>query len=383
MLPVPDVAAAAISGRLADLIRAEIGEQQGFIPFSRYMELALYAPGLGYYTAGSHKLGEGGDFVTAPELTPLFARTLARQLAQLLPLTGGTVYEFGAGSGILAADLLDALRQLDVLPVRYRIMELSPDLRARQQALLAARHPDLLERIDWLEQWPEQFDGVVLGNEVLDAMPCELVTRTAEGELMQTGVGCAGPDWQWQQRPVTEPVLAQAAAGRLPARGPYTSEIGLAAEAFVATLGRHLQRGAVILLDYGFPAHEFYHPQRAQGTLMCHYQHLAHTDPFQWPGLTDITCHVDFSAIAEAGLNAGLELAGYTTQANFLLNCGLTDCLAELDPDDVRTYLPQAHAVQKLVSPAEMGELFKVIGFAKGIDAGWTGFARGDRSGTL
>ena len=200
---------------------------------------------------------------------------------------------------------------------------------------------------------------------------------------MQTGVGCAGPDWQWQQRPVTEPVLAQAAAGRLLPRGPYTSEIGLAAEAFVATLGRHLQRSAVILLDYGFPAHEFYHPQRAQGTLMCHYQHLAHTDPFQWPGLTDITCHVDFSAIAEAGLNAGLELAGYTTQANFLLNCGLTDCLAELDPDDVRTYLPQAHAVQKLVSPAEMGELFKVIGFARGIDAGWTGFARGDRSGTL
>ena len=164
MLPVPDIAAAAISGRLADLIRAEIGEQQGFIPFSRYMELALYAPGLGYYTAGSHKLGEGGDFVTAPELTPLFARTLARQLAQLLPLTGGTVYEFGAGSGILAADLLDALRQLDVLPVRYRIMELSPDLRARQQALLAARHPDLLERIDWLETQQGLIEDVTLPN---------------------------------------------------------------------------------------------------------------------------------------------------------------------------------------------------------------------------
>ena len=375
-LPVPDEAAQAQSQRLSALLHQQIAAAGGWLSFAGFMHHALYAPGLGYYTAGSHKLGEGGDFVTAPELTPLFARTLARQLAQLLPLTGGTVYEFGAGSGILAADLLDALRQLDVLPVRYRIMELSPDLRARQQALLAARHPDLLERIDWLEQWPEQFDGVVLGNEVLDAMPCELVTRTAEGELMQTGVGCAGPDWQWQQRPVTEPVLAQAAAGRLPARGPYTSEIGLAAEAFVATLGRHLQRGAVILLDYGFPAHEFYHPQRTGGTLMCHRGHQADADPLVDVGRKDLTAHVDFTAVALAGQDAGLEVLGYTSQGHFLVNCGLLSKMEQLPLG------PRAMAT-KLMMEHEMGELFKVLLLTKGAPWPAVGFTHGDRTHRL
>ena len=381
-LPEPSADALASSLELTRRIRAEIDVQGGWIPFSRYMELALYAPGLGYYAGGSRKFGEAGDFVTAPELTPLFADALAGQLAELLPQTGGELIEFGAGTGRLAADLLAALQRRDVLPTRYRIVELSAELAQRQRDTIAARVPDLLDRVEWLNELPARIDGVLIGNEVLDAMPCELVRWDEAGLAHRRGVGWRD-GFVWQDRDLApDSVLAREAADIAPG-SDYLSEIPLAATAFVASVAEHLARGALILLDYGFPRREFYHPQRRQGTLMCHYRHHAHGEPFSYPGLTDITCHVDFTAVAVAGIEAGLDLTGYTSQASFLINCGIAEALGAIDPNDLAAYLPQAAAVQKLLSPAEMGELFKVIGFGKGVDINWRGFAQGDRSHAL
>lgn len=381
-LPQPDRDAVAASAGLVRRIQQEIDLNGGWLPFSRYMDLALYAPGTGYYTGGSRKFGADGDFVTAPEISPFFAAALAQQIADLLPLTGGDLYEFGAGSGRLAADLLLALEAGQALPQRYRIIEVSGELAARQRERIEQAAPHLLPRVEWLEALPARMDGVLIGNEVLDAMPCELIHWDAQGTPLQRGVIRAGDGFDWQDRPLTDgEALARAEA--LAPGAEYLSELPLAASAFVRTLGERLERGAVLLLDYGFPESEFYHPQRRAGTLMCHYRHHTHPDPFSWPGLTDITCHVDFTAIAQAGLDAGLDLAGYTSQAMFLMNCGIAQLLGRLDPEDIANYLPQSTAVQKLLSPAEMGELFKVIGFSRGLDAGWRGFAVGDRRRNL
>lgn len=383
-LPAPDPDAAAHSARLVAHLVREIDAAGGWIPFARYMELALYAPGLGYYAAGARKFGAAGDFVTAPELTPLFARTLATQAAQILAASAPAILEAGAGSGVLAADLLDALESRGCLPERYAILELSGELRARQQATLAARVPHLLPRIEWLDRLPERWSGLVLANELLDAMPVHLVEWNADG-IAERGVSRADAGFAWSARPAEGAVLAAArriaAECALPAG--YLSEIALAAPAWTAAWGERLERGALLLIDYGFPRREFYHPQRATGTLMCHYRHHAHPEPFHLPGLTDITAHVDFTAIAEAGTEAGLDFLGYTTQAAFLFNCGLTEQLARTPADDPVRYLPQANAAQRLISPAEMGELFKVIALGRGIDTPLVGLARGDRSATL
>ncbi len=379
MAPLPEPSPDALhhSRELARLIHREIAAGGGWIAFSRYMELALYAPGLGYYSAGAAKFGAAGDFVTAPELSPLFGRTLARQAAQVLELTGGEVLELGAGSGRLALDLLRELERLGTLPVRYHILEVSADLRERQRALIGEAAPHLLERVAWLDTLPASFSGVILGNEVLDAMPAALV-RWQEDAVYERGVESDGNEFQWSERPLAPgPLLDAARALELPAG--YLSEINLAAAALVAGLARCLQSGALLLIDYGFGESEYYHPQRSQGTLMCHYRHHAHADPFFLPGLQDITAHVDFSRIARAATAGGLELLGYTTQAAFLINCGITQLLSETPVEDVSTYLPLTNQAQRLLSPAEMGELFKVIALGKGLGEPLLGFAGGNR----
>ncbi len=380
-VPPPEPDALAVSRELAAVIRAEIRAAGGWIPFARYMELALYAPGLGYYSAGARKFGAGGDFVTAPELTPLFGRALARQVAQVLQATGGDILELGPGSGRLALDLLTALSGLDCLPEHYFMLEVSADLRARQRALFEAEAPDLLPRLAWLERLPERHAGLVLGNEVLDALPVHLVHWTAAGPL-ERGVSVEGEDFAWSDRPIVDAALSGTVA-RLPVTGPdYVSEVCPATSALIASLVERLQRGALLFLDYGFPRREYYHPQRTGGTLMCHRRHRAHADPFHLPGLTDLTAHVDFTAVAEAGVAAGLELLGYTGQAQFLINCGLLDLLAALDPG-TRDYYHAATAVQKLLQPSEMGESFKAIALGRGVEAPLLGFAHGDRSARL
>jgi SAM-dependent MidA family methyltransferase len=381
MLPAPTPDALAHSQRVTAHLRSLIDDAGGWIPFSRYMEAALYAPGLGYYAAGAMKFGAAGDFVTAPEMTPLFGRTLAHAIAPVLVETGGDVLELGAGSGRLASDVLGELERLGALPARYCILEVSADLRQRQQETIAREWPQLANRVQWLDALPAHFSGVILGNEVLDALPVELVHWTEAGPQVR-GVVREGDAFAWQDRPIADPVLrARAEALNLPPG--YVSEINLAADALIASLAQSLDRGLILMIDYGFSASEYYHPQRHMGTLRAHYRHHALDDPFYLPGLCDLTAHVDFSAVARAGQDAGLELAGYTSQASFLLNSGMTELLMQTPPTDAAAYLPQANAVQRLVSPAEMGELFKVIGFGKGGIAPLAGLARGDRRHSL
>jgi SAM-dependent MidA family methyltransferase len=383
-LPPPAPAAQAISDRLVQRIRDEIKAGGGWLSFARFMELALYAPGLGYYSAGSRKLGAAGDFVTAPELSALFGRCLARQLAELVAGGCTDILEIGAGSGALASDLLGELAALGCPPQNYFILELSADLRERQRALLAARAPQQAGTVQWLDVLPARFNGVILGNEVLDAMPAHVI-RTREGAVEEAGV-TAGADagdapFARAYRPATGAVLAAGRALRLP--DGYETEVPLAAGALVGSLGRILQRGAILFIDYGFPAHEYYHPQRTHGTLMCHYRHHAHADPLCLIGLQDITVHVDFSAMAASGRAAGLALLGYASQAQFLINCGITDILGETPAADARAYAPLAAQAQKLLSPAEMGELFKVIALGRDAPQPLRGFRSGDKSHTL
>ena len=379
-LPAPSGDAAETSERLAGLIAQEIERANGWISFARYMELALYAPGLGYYMGGARKLGRDGDFVTAPEISRLFGRTLARQVSALADRGLADVLEIGAGSGALAADLLLELERLGRLPRRYLILELSPDLRDRSRATLAARAPHLLDRVAWLNGLPPAFTGVVIGNEVLDAMPASVVRRSG-GKLEELGVTRAGSSFAWAARPAPSD-LSELARTCFP-EGDYQSEFQPAACGFIRALGAALERGAALFFDYGFPRREYYHPQRAAGTLMCHYRHRAHDDPFFLPGLQDMTVHIDFSAIARAATDTGLELLGYANQAQFLVNCGITDLLAETPAEDAAAYAPLAAQAQKLLSPAEMGELFKVVALGRGVPGPLAGFASGDRRHTL
>ncbi|HEX5363869.1 MAG TPA: SAM-dependent methyltransferase [Gallionella sp.] len=380
-LPSPSPEAAQHSAQLTDLIRRDIAAHGGWISFARYMELALYAPGLGYYTAGAHKFGEAGDFTTAPELSALFGRTLARQLAEIMAHSTPHILELGAGSGKLAADLLAELEQLGSLPDSYSILEISADLRERQQALLRERLPHLSGRVRWLDALPESFGGAMIANEVLDALPVHLV-HWQDSALSERGVALSGEGFCWQDSPINDGDLLQAAQ-KIAVPDGYVSEICLAQRGLINSLAQRLEQGALLFIDYGFGAREFYHPQRSSGTLMCHYRHRAHGDPFFLPGLQDITAHVNFTDVAECGIDAGLELLGYTSQAFFLINCGITELLSGTSPEQVRDYLPLSAQLQKLTSPAEMGELFKVIALGKEMANPLCGFARGDLSRLL
>lgn len=382
-LPLPPADALDASAALSTCIGDAIEAADGWIGFDRYMALALYAPRLGYYSGGAAKFGrdarDGSDFITAPELTPFFARTLARQFAPLIAMDLPRVLEFGAGTGRLAADLLLGLETEGALPETYQIVELSGELRVRQQETLAARAPHLAGRVQWLDELPAQFEGVIVGNEVLDAMPVRLFARLG-GRWHERGVALADGKFTFEDRPLADNTIPDALRA-LPGDHDMVTETHAEAEGFTRAVGAMLTRGAAFFIDYGFPAAEYYHPQRAEGTLMCHYRHHAHPDPFLYPGLQDITAHVNFSGIAEAAVDAGLSVAGFASQARFLMNAGITELLMELDPTDARAFLPHANAVQKLLSEAEMGELFKVIVLTRGLDDALplAGFARGDR----
>ena len=386
-LPTPSPEAAQHSTRLVEFIRRDIAahcnaeRKQGWISFARYMELALYAPGLGYYTAGSHKFGEAGDFITAPELSPLFGRTLARQVAEIMAYSAPHILELGAGSGKLAVGMLAELEKLGSLPDSYAILEVSADLRARQQALMHERLPHLLDRVHWLDALPEKFSGAIVANEVLDALPVHLV-HWRDSAITERGVVASDNGFIWQERAISDAALLEAAQ-RISVPDDYVSEICLAARGLINSLAQRLEQGAMLFIDYGFGAREFYHPQRSSGTLMCHYRHHAHDDPFFLPGLQDITAHVNFTDIAECGIDAGLELIGYTNQAFFLINCGITELLKDTAPENLRDYLPLSAQLQKLTSPAEMGELFKVIALGKNMANPLCGFARGDLTRSL
>lgn len=361
--------------------------QQGSIPFQVWMHEALYAPGLGYYASGNTKLGNyqnqaitqglPGDFTTAPELSPWFARTLSRQIKQVLQASGTTaILEFGAGTGKLAYDILSTLNNP---AIKYFILELSADLKSRQQEKLA----DFNGQVQWLDALPKHFEGCVIANEVLDAMPVNLFEWQEDGSLAEKHVSLneAG-EFTWLKQPANA-AMAEKITARMPVFPAYASEVNLQAEAWIHEMGNWLKKGVAILIDYGFPQKEYYHPQRSQGTLMCHLRHHAHDNALIYPGIQDITAHVDFTAMADAALDSGLEVLGYTSQANFLLNCGLMDLLAALDPQDVARYAKEIAPVQKLVSEAEMGELFKVLAIGFDIGEDLLGFTRADRRHTL
>lgn len=380
-LPTPTPEAARHSARLIETIRDDIANQGGWISFARYMYLALYAPGLGYYTAGADKFGESGDFVTAPELSSLFGRTLACQLVEIMNDSAAHILELGAGSGKLAVDILFELDRQGNLPASYCILEVSADLRARQQDLLQQRLPHLIDRVHWLDSIPTRFCGAIIANEVLDALPVHRV-HWQDNKLSEIGVAYHESGFIWQERDIIDANL-RCAAEKIKVSDDYVSEICLAARGLVNSLAQCLSAGAILFIDYGFGTQEFYHPQRAMGTLMCHYRHHAHDEPFYLPGLQDITAHVNFSDIAEFGTDAGLEFLGYTNQAFFLINNDITRFMQETSPENMRDYLPLSAELQKLTSPAEMGELFKAIALGKNLASPLSGFARGDLSRLL
>ncbi|MFC4929530.1 class I SAM-dependent methyltransferase [Massilia sp. GCM10023247] len=380
-LPLPDRDALEASQALQQHIATAIEEAGGAIAFSRFMELALYAPRLGYYSGGAAKLGASGDFTTAPEITPLFGAALARAAAAIIAQSAPNIIEFGAGTGKLARDLLTALAGDGVAVESYTIIELSGELRARQQEALRD-----FPMVRWIDGFPERFSGVVLANEVLDAMPVELVVKTHAGWRRQM-VTVEDGRFAYVQQELDAALAAQLARQVLDpdslAEG-YLTELHPVACGFMGSLANMFAggKGAAILFDYGFPAHEYYVDARVGGTVMCHYRHHAHPDPFFLPGLQDITAHVDFTAMALAAQDAGLDVLGYMSQAGFLLACGIGDLLLRTDPSDAVRYLPQSKAVQKLVSPAEMGELFKVLIVGKEVELP-EAIERADRSGRL
>lgn len=404
--PAPDSAAVAHGARLLDRIRAEIAATGGAITFRRFMDLALYAPGLGYYRAGTRKFGPGGDFITAPELSPLFSRCLARQCREILDaLGGGAILELGAGTGVMAVDLLLELQALSVLPERYLILELSGELRERQRQTLAERAPGLLERVVWLETLPEPgLRGVILANEVLDALPVERFRVTARGPR-RLAVTWTGTGLGWVEG-AADPAVAAAVArieAKLSWRLPegYTSEYIPYLEDWLRAIAEPLAAGVLLFVDYGYPCREYYHPQRATGTLRCHYRHRVHDDPLLWPGLQDITASVDFTAVADAGRAAGLDLAGYARQHYFLFGCGLMDLLAEevplnssslaenaetgkdANPANSVHYLERVRQVKLLTLPGEMGDRFQALALARDLAMPLRGFAFRDERDRL
>ncbi|HRF63118.1 MAG TPA: SAM-dependent methyltransferase [Candidatus Competibacter sp.] len=395
-LPEPDAVASAHSAHVLDQIRADITATGGGISFARYMDLALYAPGLGYYRAGTRKFGPDGDFVTAPELSPLFSRCLAHQCRQILEqIGGGAIIELGAGTGIMAADILRELQILAALPERYAILETSGELRQRQRQTLAERTPDLLERVVWLDTLPKPgLRGIVLGNEVLDALPVERFRITASGPrrlrviwndadpATPTGTGLAWDEGGEDPELTAAVALIETGLGRHLPVG-YVSEYVPHLADWVHAIAEPLAAGALLFVDYGYSHREYYHPERTDGTLLCHYRHRVHADPLILPGLQDITASVDFTAVADAARAAGLELAGYTSQNYFLFGCGLMDLLAEVDTADTVRYLEQVRQVKLLTLPGEMGDRFKAIALTRHVEIPLCGFSFRDERGRL
>jgi SAM-dependent MidA family methyltransferase len=385
-LPLLNADERAHSERVAEHIRAFMRERGGVIGFDAWMRLALYAPGLGYYSAGATKLGSSGDFVTAPEISSLFSRCVARQCADVLQFTGGEILELGAGSGRMAADVLTELAALETLPERYQILEVSADLAQRQRARIAELPREIAGRVQWLDRWPERnMRGVVLANEVLDAMPVErfvLRNRPDGIDVRAVGVGLTDSGFEWRETsPSTELMHAVAdIVESLPAPLPdgYVSEVCLAFQPWIASLAAQLEAGVALLIDYGLPRAHLYHPDRATGTLRCHFRHRAHDDPFINVGLQDITAWVDFTRVAEAADSAGLEVLGFTTQAAFLIGAGMESLLTtemQCASDDARAQAQLAGEARRLLLPGEMGEIFKVIALGRAYEFPLAGFS--------
>jgi SAM-dependent MidA family methyltransferase len=381
-LPQPSFDDIEHSQRLTQLIKDQL-KIAGWLGFADFMHMALYEPSLGYYTAGRQKFGKGGDFVTAPELSPLFAQTLCNQIVEVLPHTKGVILELGAGTGALAVEILRCLDAQKCLPTQYLILEVSSHLRQIQLERLQKDLPSaIVERVSWLSALPASFDGMVIANEVLDAIPVHIIRNTVDG-VYERGLALQDDQLVWHDKKLDDASSLSVLAKQQHLPDDYVTEFCPAAAGLINSLGQMLQNGVILMIDYGFSANEYYHPQRNQGTLMCHYQQYAHTDPLMNIGLQDITAHVDFTCIAQAGVDSSLDLQGFCSQAQFLMNCGILDCLSQISPADVTQYAPVASAVQKLLSPAEMGDLFKVIAFSKQFDGALRGFKSGDKTHTL
>ena len=378
---------AAHGARLEARVREEIARAGGWISFARFMQLALYEPGLGYYSAGAHKLGAAGDFVTAPEVAPVFSRCVAVQCEEVLrTLGGGDVLELGAGSGVMAAALLEELERRDALPRRYLILDVSADLRERQRATLAAAAPRLLARVEWLDRLPEAFTGVVVANEVLDAMPVErFVVRGGAVNALGVTWQLGRLEWSEARAPAALSAAARAIERETGAAWPegFASEINLGLGDWLAALAGSISRGVLLFVDYGLPRRELYAAERRAGTLLCHFRHRFHDDPFTRLGLQDITAWVDFTAVADAGASTGLDLAGYTTQAHFLIGNGIGEFIADVAELDVVSRVNLSRQAMVLTLPGEMGERFKAIALAKGYDSPLRGFAVRDLRHTL
>lgn len=376
----PDLHESAHAARMRELLRTRIAAADGWLSFDAYMRTALYEPGLGYYSAGAHKLGAGGDFTTAPEISPLFGRCLARHCAEVLQvLGGGDVLELGAGSGRLAFDVLTAMAALGTMPDRYRILEISADLRDRQRQLLATLPAALAMRVEWLDAPPaEDWQGALLANEVLDALPVKRFVRS-KGVWCELGVAVdAAGTLLWKQR-AAGAAFATAIEARLPAADApdgFESELCPLVLPWVGEVTAAMQRGVALFVDYGLPRREYYSAQRDRGTLRCHYRQLAHDDPFAHPGMEDITAWVDFTQVAEAADAAGLDVLGYATQAGALLGLGIEVEIAAATDDKVR--VRRAAEARQLLMPTEMGETFKFIALGRAFDAPLAGFVHQD-----
>jgi SAM-dependent MidA family methyltransferase len=386
-LPQPDAVSAAHSERCADYIRSRIHDAGGSISFAEFMHYALYAPRLGYYSAGTRKFGDDGDFVTAPEISPLFGRVIARQCAAVLRnVPGGAILEFGAGSGRLALEVLRTLDELDALPTEYSIMEVSADLRERQQRLLRRELPGIADRISWLDRMPETQRGVVIANEVLDALPVERFMRRSGG-VCQLRVGDEGGEFVFVDEPAPD-ILAAAVESiekdigeRLPDN--YVSEVSLAAPAWLRDVAQMLEHGMILLFDYGVSRREYYAPDRNEGWLRCHFRHRAHSDPLILTGIQDLTAWVDFSAIAEVAERGGLEILGYVSQSQFLLAGDIEAELQDFADMPIESQLQTAAQIKMLTLPGEMGENVKCLGLARGDIPRPAAFDSADRTHTL
>ncbi len=386
-LPTPDPESAAHSERVAGFIRDKIAAAGGSISFAEFMQHALYAPGLGYYVAGAIKLGAAGDFVTAPEISSVFGRVIARQAAEVLAsLDDGAVLELGAGSGRLAASVLRMLKELDRLPRRYDILEVSADLRERQERLLRAELPELVSRVNWVDRLPQEFSGVIVANEVLDAFPVERFRRVAGG-VQQLQV--ADREGSFEVVAADAPANLRDAVAAIERdlgyelHAGYESEVSLGVRGWVAELGRAMQRGAAFLFDYGVSRREYYAPDRDAGWLRCHFRHRAHADPLLLPGIQDITAWVDFTAVAAAAVDSGMEVAGFATQAGFLLSGGLEVELRSMASLSAREQIELSAQVKNLTLPGAMGENFKCMALRRGAVEVPSAFRMTDRTHTL
>ena len=379
--PPPDPIAQLHSDRLKLKILEEIA-RQGPLTFALYMHLALYSPGLGYYSAGAHKFGKLGDFITAPEISPIFSQCVARQCYQILQdLNGGDILELGAGTGIMAVNILKELKVNQCLPNHYFILEVSADLQERQKILLQKEVPELFNRIIWLNKLPTDFVGVIVGNEIIDALLAHKF-KIENNIIKEIYVDCEEEEFLWKiDEPSSPDLIRQIKNLGIDFPDDYESEINLLLTPWIVSLAAILKKGLILLIDYGFPRHEYYHPDRNRGTIACHYRHYSHFDPLILPGIQDITVHVDFTAVADVASRHQLIVAGFIHQAGFLLNCGITSFTSL--PEDAVGHYQITQQIKKLIFPSEMGELFKVIALTRNYDSVLLGFASGNQIARL